>query len=205
MQPFNNQGYSASIFDTHASDLAALRDTLALNGFDTLGFSNSRELISSITLSQPDCIVVDIRGDHEADMQILRDVRRSCSASVVIIVGYELPIQVGITAMRCRADDVIEKPFPTDVLLTRIRSELAKKSTRAGSGEERLTMRERDVFRLISTGSTNKEIGRQLGISPRTIEVHRAQILRKFGAKNCADLMRIALTPLTATSAATGI
>lgn len=58
---------------------------------------------------------------------------------------------------------------------------------------ERLTPREREVLDQIVSGSSNKEIGRELGISPRTIEVHRARIMAKFGAKNAADLVRIAL------------
>lgn len=56
-----------------------------------------------------------------------------------------------------------------------------------------LTPRERDVFEKLITGSSNKEVGRQLGISPRTIEIHRARILKKLGVKNVADLVRMAM------------
>ena len=60
-------------------------------------------------------------------------------------------------------------------------------------GHERLTAREREVLGRIAQGASNKEAGRELGISPRTIEVHRARIMEKLGAKNAADLMRIVL------------
>ena len=61
-------------------------------------------------------------------------------------------------------------------------------------GSERLTPREREVLKLIVAGASNKETGRKLGISPRTIEVHRAHIMAKLGAKNAADLVRIVLS-----------
>jgi DNA-binding NarL/FixJ family response regulator len=63
-----------------------------------------------------------------------------------------------------------------------------------GDGYERLTPREREVLKAIIRGSSNKEIGRLLDVSPRTIEVHRARIMTKLGAKNAADLVRIALS-----------
>lgn len=61
-------------------------------------------------------------------------------------------------------------------------------------GFSKLTAREREVLQLIAEGHSNKEAGRQLGISPRTVEVHRARVMDKLGAKNAADLMRIVLT-----------
>jgi DNA-binding CsgD family transcriptional regulator len=63
-------------------------------------------------------------------------------------------------------------------------------------GREPLTMREREVLDLFSSGNTNKEAGRQLGISPRTIEYHRANIMKKLGAKNATDLVRIVMSAM---------
>jgi DNA-binding CsgD family transcriptional regulator len=69
---------------------------------------------------------------------------------------------------------------------------VAKRSSEHGRFDA-LTPRERDVFEKLITGASNKEVGRQLGISPRTIEIHRARILKKLGVKNVADLVRMAM------------
>jgi FixJ family two-component response regulator len=97
---------------------------------------------------------------------------------------------------------VIEKPFDGKSVATRVgqaveewarrRKEFLPPDGFAGSCQ--LTDRERDVLAQIAAGSSNKEAGRRLGISPRTIEVHRARIMEKFGAKNAADLVRIVLS-----------
>ena len=107
--------------------------------------------------------------------------------------------------MKCGAVDFFEKPVQFDVLVDSLR--MAMKITRAKPprpfavtparnfpGREVLTRRERDVLAQIASGASNKEAGRLLGISPRTVEVHRARIMEKLGARNAADLVRIVLS-----------
>jgi FixJ family two-component response regulator len=109
---------------------------------------------------------------------------------------------MAVEAIKHGAHDFIEKPFDADTVLTRIREALEARAAKADPrsdaillapfpGEEQLTPREREVLERIALGASNKEAGRQLGISPRTIEVHRARIMEKLGAKNTADLVRI--------------
>ena len=111
-------------------------------------------------------------------------------------------IPAAVEAIRNGALDFIEKPFEAAALVARVRNAIdawhsgnRKDSilARDFSGHERLTARERDVLEQIAQGASNKEAGRDLGISPRTIEVHRARIMEKLAAKNAADLMRIVL------------
>ena len=101
--------------------------------------------------------------------------------------------------------DFIEKPFDATTVVTRVRVAVVAWSRRASQadggglpqifpGQDLLTSRERDVLGQIAAGSSNKQAGRELGISPRTIEVHRARIMEKLGAKNAADLVRIVLS-----------
>ena len=113
-------------------------------------------------------------------------------------------IDIAVAAMKLGATDVVSKPIDTVELLSNIRNALMR-HVRVGAmqggrrpvevnGFSQLTAREREVLQLITNGQSNKEAGRDLGISPRTIEVHRARIMEKLGARNTADLMRIVLT-----------
>jgi len=122
-------------------------------------------------------------------------------APILVISGHG-DIPTAIEAIRNGALDFIEKPFEAAALVARVRNAIdawhsgnRKDSilARDFSGHERLTARERDVLEQIAQGASNKEAGRDLGISPRTIEVHRARIMEKLAAKNAADLMRIVL------------
>jgi len=107
-------------------------------------------------------------------------------------------------AMKAGATDVVTKPIDSDRLLRAVR-DAVRENVHVGAidggrrnvevrGFAQLTPREREVLQLITNGQSNKEAGRNLGISPRTIEVHRARVMEKLGARNTADLMRIVLT-----------
>jgi FixJ family two-component response regulator len=113
-------------------------------------------------------------------------------------------IPVAVDAIRNGALDFIEKPFRGSAVLERVEQAIAACRQRPSAGEtaagsfhfpgrEPLSRREQDVLALILKGLSNKEAGRQLGISPRTIEDHRARIMSKLGARNAADLIRMAL------------
>jgi len=113
---------------------------------------------------------------------------------------------MAVEAIKNGALDFIEKPFDAKTVVTRIREAVEAWDRRAAGkdavsvqnlqfpGHELLTPREREVLNHIASGASNKEAGRLLGISPRTIEVHRARIMEKLGAKNAADLVRIVLS-----------
>ena len=115
-------------------------------------------------------------------------------------------IAMAVNAIKNGALDFIEKPFRGKEIVSRVEEAIEAFLRRRGSeaavkapsynfpGKEPLTLREREVLELFSSGNTNKEAGRQLGISPRTIEYHRANIMKKLGARNATDLVRIVMT-----------
>jgi FixJ family two-component response regulator len=113
-------------------------------------------------------------------------------------------VDAAVTAMKAGATDVVTKPIDNEHLVGIVRDALRQdvhvSAAAAGRrvievrGFAQLTQREREVLQLITNGQSNKEAGRELGISPRTIEVHRARVMEKLGARNTADLMRIVLT-----------
>ena len=114
-------------------------------------------------------------------------------------------VDSAVLAMKAGATDVFTKPIDSERLVRAVRDAL-KHDIQLGTvaeggrrrievrGFDQLTPREREVLQLITNGQSNKEAGRELGISPRTIEVHRARVMEKLGARNTADLMRIVLT-----------
>jgi FixJ family two-component response regulator len=107
---------------------------------------------------------------------------------------------MAVQALKGGAFDFIEKPFDANTVVQRVEDAISAETRRIATPEStlpvlagNLTPRERDVLQEITEGATNKEAGRRLGISPRTIEVHRSRIMEKLGARNTADLMRIVL------------
>lgn len=117
-------------------------------------------------------------------------------------------IAMAVDAIKNGALDFIEKPFRGKEIVTRVEEAIEAFARRQAAGmaaklpslnfpgREPLTLREREVLDLFSSGNTNKEAGRQLGISPRTIEYHRANIMKKLGARNATDLVRIVMAAM---------
>ena len=134
-------------------------------------------------------------------LEVLQELGPHYAAPVFMISGQgDIPMAVeAISRARMTSSRSPSTPTPS---CTRVRDAIEARGRKAGAqdrrhdlgrvlGEEQLTPREREVLERIALGASNKEAGRQLGISPRTIEVHRARIMEKLGARNTADLVRI--------------
>ena len=127
-------------------------------------------------------------------------------AAPIFMISGQGDIAMAVGAIKSGALDFIEKPFRGTELVTRLEEAIEAYTRRhaqdnvssVGSlhfpGREPLTRREREVLEQFTAGASNKEAGRTLGISPRTIEDHRANIMKKLGARNAADLVRIVMT-----------
>jgi FixJ family two-component response regulator len=139
-------------------------------------------------------------------IDILKALNANHYPAPIFIISGQGDIPTAVAAIKYGAFDFVEKPFDGDTVVTRVREALEamrRKDANGGAksvadtefaGKEHLTPRELEVLAQIIGGASNKEAGRQLGISPRTIEVHRARIMEKLGAKNAADLVRLVLT-----------
>ncbi len=140
----------------------------------------------------------------QSGIEILRRLHADRFAAPVFVISGQGDIPMAVEAIKQGAHDFIEKPFDAETVVTRVREaieaterkqvESATPPVRNFPGSEQLTPREREVLEEITAGASNKEAGRTLGISPRTIEVHRARIMEKLGARNAADLVRIVLS-----------
>ena len=142
----------------------------------------------------------------KSGLDILKELRGEDYPAPIFMISGQGDISMAVSAIKNGALDFIEKPFRGSEIVARLdeaieayaRRQAEGHASKATSlhfpGREPLTRREREVLEQFASGASNKEAGRQLGISPRTIEDHRANIMKKLGARNAADLIRIVLT-----------
>src|SRR5580698_45448 len=158
-------------------DDPAVRETLSLvlsaGGYEVICFADGAALLAVARSRTPACILLDVHIPGKSGLDILRELHGEDYPAPIFMISGQGDIAMAVSAIKNGALDFIEKPFP---------------------GREPLTRREREVLEQFTSGASNKEAGRTLGISPRTIEDHRANIMKKLGAKNAADLVRIVMT-----------
>ncbi|WP_349359857.1 response regulator [Stappia sp.] len=188
-------------------DDPAIRDALSvvfdMEGFGVDTFETGDAFLGAVGTTAPDCVILDVHMPGQSGIEILRRLHKDGFQAPVFVISGQGDIPMAVEAIKQGAHDFIEKPFDADTVVTRVRDAIdaAKKAADEPApmaddfpGADTLTPREREVLREITAGASNKEAGRALGISPRTIEVHRARIMEKLGARNAADLVRIVLT-----------
>jgi FixJ family two-component response regulator len=189
-------------------DDPAVRQTLSVllsrAGYEVVCFADGRALLAAARLRCPICIFLDVYIPGMSGLDILKELHAEDYPAPIFIISGEGDIPMAVSAVKNGALDFIEKPFRGSEIIVRLEealhayeqrqsSDLSPKNPRHFPGREPLTRREREVLEQISSGASNKEAGRQLGISPRTIEYHRANIMKKLGARNATDLLRIVL------------
>jgi two-component system, LuxR family, response regulator FixJ len=201
---FLNRDRLVHIVDPDPHVCESLSVLFRLEGFQTTFSIEAAHFITSTERRPPDVAVINLAVGEESGLGLLRRVKALRTGVPVVMLANVPQLEAAVTAMKLGATDVLSKPLDSEHLLTIIRDAL-RKDVHLGAmqggrrpvevrGFAQLTPREREVLQLITNGQSNKEAGRELGISPRTIEVHRARVMEKLGAKNTADLMRIVLT-----------
>ncbi|MGH7715950.1 MAG: response regulator transcription factor, partial [Vulcanimicrobiaceae bacterium] len=165
-------------------------------------FTSAWVFLDSYDPMRRGCLLLDIRMPHMTGLELLHELNaRTWSIPTVFMTGHAT-VPIAIAAMKAGAFDFIEKPLRDDTLLESVERallwdatkrvdqlRLADLKTRAAA----LTAREREVLDLVAAGEPNKEIGRQLGISFRTVELHRSHILEKMQARTTSELIRMAI------------
>lgn len=147
------------------------------------------------------CVLLDIRMPGMDGLEVQDMLRkRGVSLPIVIMTGHG-DISLAVRAMKAGAVDFIEKPFDSDVLLSALEEAFRRLSSKAATGErkkdaevrlESLTPREREVLDGLAQGLPNKTIAYDLGISPRTVEIHRANLMTKLSVRSLSEALRIA-------------
>ncbi len=188
------------VVDDDASVRDALTLLLKLEGYAPACFADGESFLEAVHEADPACIILDLNLPGLPPLAVLKQLAAWHAAAPVLVISGQPDIGVAVAAIKCGARDYLEKPFSAATLMARVRDAVAAwRRARASdgladfAGRERLTRRECEVLAEIARGASNKEAGRRLRISPRTVEVHRARIMDKLGARNTADLMRIVL------------
>jgi FixJ family two-component response regulator len=165
-------------------------------------FATAREFLDAVDSARPACLVVDVRMPGMSGLDVQRELTaRNIPLPTIMITGYG-DVPTAVQALKAGAFDFIEKPFSRQLLLDRITQALVVARERHGAQAERaeqarrlarLTPRERQVLELVVQGRTNKAMAAELGLREKTIEVHRAHVMRKMGVGSLAELVRVTL------------
>ena len=170
-------------------------------GLHTEGFANGQDFLNAYG-GQPGCVLVDVRMPGMSGLDLQRQLHERDIVLPVIIVTGHGDVPMAVRAMKLGAVDFIEKPFNDQELLdcvqTCIEEAVRAAKVRRHRSELRariaqLSKREREVMDMILAGKYSKTIAGQLGISPKTVDVHRAHILEKIEVKSVAELVRVVM------------
>jgi two-component system response regulator FixJ len=170
--------------------------------FNVKVYDSAVTFLQSLPTLEPGCVVTDVRMPEMSGIDLLRRLKDlHIDLPVIVITGHG-DVPLAVEAMKAGAADFIEKPFDDQVLLDALHTALAGRSSDTKRQAERaeiqerlgsLSARERQVLEGLVNGHANKVIAHDLGISPRTVEIYRANVMTKMNAPSLSDLVRMAL------------
>lgn len=171
-------------------------------GFEVAAYGTAAEFLDRFDERRTGCLVLDLNLPDRTGLEVLQDLsERGCRMPVVFMSGMAR-VSEAVRALKLGSIDFVEKPFDLPVMLDTLqraitadrqrRTELATNSD-LHRRFDRLTAREREVLELVVNGAANKEVAIRLGLSPKTVEVHRSNVMRKTEANSLAELVRMHL------------
>ena len=184
-------------------DEAEVRDALTLllstAQIESRSYGSAEDYMTSNPLKDPACLLLDNQLPGMSGIELLRRIVAATTDSTIIMITAYGDVPTAVLAMRAGAFHFVQKPFDAEALLATVEEALSG-NDEAGdvrleikgfkARQALLTQREREVLALIVASATNREAATSLGISQRTVEIHRAHIMHKLGAKNSVDLAR---------------
>lgn len=192
------------IVDTDPPTCEALSVLFRLEGFQTVFSPDAGSFFADMERRRPDVVVLNMQVGPDDGIHLLRRIKAMRTGTPVFMLSDTPDVDATVLAMKVGATDVISKPIDTEHLVRAVRDALRRDVHMGALQGGRRPVEVRGFAQLTTprargaaTGHQrpiHKEAGRELGISPRTIEVHRALVMEKLGARNTADLMRIVLT-----------
>jgi two-component system response regulator FixJ len=189
----------------------SMRTLVKSVGLEAEPFASAQEFLDYFDPGRCGCLILDVRTPKMDGLELQQELNRRRSVLPVIFVTAHADVQMAVEAMRHGAFDFIEKPFRDQNLIDSVQRALARdresrkviqQSEHARGRVASLTNRERQVLELIASGQANKAMAQQLGLSRRTVEVHRSHLMHKLAVRSVAELVRIAMD-LTAAQAGT--
>jgi FixJ family two-component response regulator len=191
----------------------SLRLLLKSASLSTTAFASAQEFLAGWTADQPGCLVLDVRMPCMSGLELQEELNRRGAIIPVIFISGHADVPMAVEAIQHGAFDFLQKPFSDQDLIDRIQRALAadvgNRQALSQLGELRkryasLTPREQEVLVLVTDGRANKVMAGDLGLSQRTIEIHRARVMEKMGARSVAQLVRMTLDLGIGDASATG-
>jgi two-component system response regulator FixJ len=188
------------VVDDDAGVRNAMRSLLKSVGLESTLYSSAQEFLEKYDARQPGCLLLDIRMPGMSGMELQQQLNlRGAVIPVIFMTGHG-DIPMAVEAMQHGAFDFLQKPFRDQDLLDRIQRAIVKdgelrkslgEHTRIRERLETLTPREREVLDLMVKGKQNKAVAQDLGVSPRTVEIHRARVMEKMEVQSIAELVHM--------------
>jgi FixJ family two-component response regulator len=180
----------------------SLRLLLKSVGLPTLTHASAQEYLDAWDPAQPGCLVLDVRMPGMSGLELQAELNRRGAIVPVIFISGQGDIPMAVDAIQHGAFDFLQKPFRDQDLIDRVqralaadhanRETLAQRDT-VRQRYESLTPREQEVIALVTQGKANKVMAGDLGVSQRTVEIHRARVMEKMGAQSLAHLVRMVI------------
>ena len=176
---------------------------LKTSGYNVHSYASGTELLKDVKSLEPGCVLLDIRMPGMDGLEVQQALHEKGVTFPVIIMTGHGDVPLSVKAMKAGAVDFIEKPFEKELLLSAVeqgfaalqRSESAREKAKdANVRLQVLTPREREVLDGLAQGLPNKTIAYDLGISPRTVEIHRANLMNKLGVRSLSEALRLAFS-----------
>lgn len=170
-------------------------------GFETRSFASAEEFLDFHNVACRGCVILDLQMPGMNGSELFERLRGDDSLLPVIFLTAHADVSTAVRLVKLGAFDFVEKPFAEGEIVSKVQQALAHNQMlidreaellEARTRLSRLTAREQEVFELVARGQANKVIALDLGISERTVEIHRAAVMRKMEAKTLADLIRMA-------------
>lgn len=193
-----NDQATVHIIDDEADVRHATELLLQGAGYRTRSYSSARAFFDEGDHAGAGCVITDLRMPDSSGIEVLTRLQeKGAGALPVVVVSGHRDIALVVQAMKKGAVDFVEKPFSAERLIEVVRAAVNRAERNASEAPPQnnislLSRREQEVLSRILAGKTNKIIGHELEISERTVESHRASIMRKTGARNVAELVRLA-------------
>lgn len=197
----SRQSIRLYLVDDDPAVLRSLRALVLAHGLDPHPYESAEAFLNDYDPNKPGCLLLDIRMPGMTGLQLQELLIKQGSSMPVIILTGHGDVPAAVQAMKNGAIDFIEKPLDVEMLLGSIEEAIARLENNPQSQVPQeevmrriasLTGREREVLDHLVLGKTNKQIANDLGISQRTVEIHRARIQKKMKARSLADLIKLA-------------
>jgi two-component system response regulator FixJ len=186
------------VVDDEEEVRSSLEMLLRSSGYSVQTFASAQAFLAAGAAARGACALIDIRMPDIDGLTLQREINKTVRGLPVVIMTGHGDIPMAVQAMKDGAVEFLEKPFEQSVLLAALKNALSRHSRAAGAapqGKPRkaLTDREQEVFALLVQGHQNKAVAHELGISTRTVEIHRGRIMDKLNARTLADLVRLSM------------